>query len=215
LYKLGYDFITRNYQDASGILNGGTWQYDASTNTFFSFLHPYAANENLPSIVDMSVIDVAGNVLFDNVTDDPHFSLFNHVAQAAHYAAHNLLNSKDSIHDIRIQTFVDDVLENIPLTSRDLQALFLLIEEMRTEKYKKQVLLKYLDKVSSMNDAGLEQKTNQALEKLEANRVYEHPYLALPQTPMTLERTSDVQETPIFYPNKLEITNGQEDSPSQ
>jgi beta-lactamase regulating signal transducer with metallopeptidase domain/murein DD-endopeptidase MepM/ murein hydrolase activator NlpD len=166
LYELGYTFIAQNYQDQSGKLTSGTWHYDKSTNTFYSFSHAYSANESLFSILDMSVVDEKGNVLFDSLTDDPKFSLYDHIARATHYAAHNLLNSKDSIHDMRIQTFVNEILESIPLTPRDLQALFLLIEEMRTEKYKKEVLLKYLDKVTSLNETELEQTVQDELSKI-------------------------------------------------
>jgi hypothetical protein len=46
-------------------------------------------------------------------------------------------------------------------------------------------------KTVSRNDAGLEQAANQALEKLESNRVYEQPYLVNSPEPLIIEVTPD------------------------
>jgi beta-lactamase regulating signal transducer with metallopeptidase domain len=99
--------------------------------------------------------------------DEEQFSAYGYIIQAAHAINHNLMNT-NSGYDFSINTYVADLLENVPLTPLDLEAIIPLIEAIKKPEIKKKLLLKYLDKVSSRGETDLEQQATQMLAESEA-----------------------------------------------
>lgn len=81
--------------------------------------------------------------------DMPDVSARGYILQAVHVLNHQPLIGSRFGSEAAVKPYVNDLLKNVPLTLEDLQAIFQLIETVKNQEIKKELLLKYLEKVSS------------------------------------------------------------------
>jgi murein DD-endopeptidase MepM/ murein hydrolase activator NlpD len=112
-------------------------------------------------LIELPYLLSAIQVSYDNsdwirLIDEDDFSAYTNIVQVQQTLEHFYFASGKTGTDIIIKFYVEGLLQNVPLTTRDLEAIFPLIEAVKAPDTRKALLLKYLDKVSSMSEVGLE-----------------------------------------------------------
>ncbi len=167
--------------------------------TYISFVHTDVSNMPLQRLSEINV-EIEPKKASDAKTwgryiDSKGFVALDHVLQATQVVKQGLVMATTPIGlDFYIKNFVEDLLNNVKLNTQEMQATLELINELKNPEDKKELLLKYLDKVSSLNEVRLEQAANKFLQELdEANRVYEQPYLLNSPEPMAIQATPNTR----------------------
>jgi hypothetical protein len=145
-------------------------------NTFISYIYGSDASMSLDRLSKIGAatpldesLPVEGKYI-----DSENFSALEHILQATQIVEHDLIPSSGPIgHDFYVKNFVTDLLDNVKLNTEEMQATLELINTIQSEQDRKELLLKYLDKVSATSKVGLEQPSTLATNEQKLQRLLE------------------------------------------
>jgi hypothetical protein len=145
--------------------------------TFISYVNSLIANMALPKLSEMNgqtpSKDSNTPLSRGKYVDSENFLALDHILQGIQIAEHKLILSDATTNDVYIESFIADLLDNLELSTGEMQALLELINHVQSPKTKKELLLQYLEKISTMNEPGLEQLSTLATNEQKLQRLLE------------------------------------------
>jgi beta-lactamase regulating signal transducer with metallopeptidase domain/murein DD-endopeptidase MepM/ murein hydrolase activator NlpD len=145
---------------------------------FISYVNSAVANMALGKLSEISSATVPTDIntppSWDWYVNSKNFRALHNILQATQVVEHGLIPSSDSFKtDFYVKNFVDDLLDNVKLSAEEMQATLELINALQDENNKKELLLKYLGKISSKNTAELGQVSTLSTNEQKLQRLLE------------------------------------------